>query len=75
MKYLLLFFIFMVLAFQWRQARKPKVQKAARKMAPAAGAVRMVACAQCGLHLPEADAVRGTQAMYCCSAHHRALEP
>ena len=75
MKFLLLFFIFMVIAFQWRQARKPKVQKAAQKQASAAGAVTMVACAHCGLHLPEADAVKGARALYCSTAHRQALEP
>jgi uncharacterized protein len=75
MKFLLLFFIFMVIAFQWRQSRKPKVQNAARKPAKPDAAMSMVQCAQCGLHLPEVDAVRGTRAMYCSTAHRQALEP
>jgi uncharacterized protein len=75
MKYLLLFFIFLVIAFQWRQSRKPKVHKAAQKKGPAKGAANMVACAQCGLHLPEAEAVKGKNALYCCNAHRQALEP
>lgn len=75
MKYLLLFFIFLVIAFQWRQSRKPKVQKAAQKNVTPAPAPVMVQCAQCGLHLPEADAVRGAQATYCSAAHRQALEP
>ncbi len=74
MKYLLLFVLFMVLAFQWRQSRKPKVQQA-RTKAQAAGAVNMVACAQCGVHLPEADAIQGARGLYCSTAHRQAQEP
>lgn len=75
MKYLLMFFIFMVIAFQWRQSRKPKVQKATQKAATPNAAMTMVQCAQCGLHLPEVDAVHGAEAMYCSAAHRQALEP
>jgi uncharacterized protein len=29
----------------------------------------MVACKHCGLHLPETEAVKGLQGMYCSLAH------
>jgi uncharacterized protein len=75
MKYLLLFFIFMVLLYQWRQARQPKVRQAARKSAPGSGAVAMVRCAHCGVHLPATDAFPGATALYCSGEHRRAQEP
>jgi uncharacterized protein len=75
MKFLLLFFIFMLLAFQWRQARAAKVKRAARKDAAAAGAVPMVACAHCGVHLPTGDALTGARGVYCRAAHRQAREP
>ena len=75
MKFLLMFFIFMVIAFQWRQSRKPKVHKAERSRNAPPSTTAMVSCAQCGLHVPEADAVRGTQAYYCSAAHRQTLEP
>jgi len=75
MKFLLLFFIFMVFAWQWRHAREEKVKNAMRKNAAPAGVVEMVQCAHCGLHLPAAEAVRGAQASYCSPAHARAQEP
>lgn len=74
MKYLLLFFICVVLAFQWRQARAGKVKQAARKNAPAPGIVNMVSCAHCGVHLPVGDAVTGTHGVYCSAAHRQAQE-
>jgi len=35
---------------------------------------RMVACAQCGVHLPEGESLRSGEHCYCCEAH-RALGP
>ncbi|WP_342620735.1 PP0621 family protein [Rhodoferax sp. GW822-FHT02A01] len=75
MKFLLLFFIFMVFAFQWRHSRANKVNKAVRKSAPPPGAAAMVVCAHCGVHLPATEAVHGAQAVYCSAAHRLAREP
>ncbi len=38
--------------------------------APAAMALDMVRCSQCDIHLPQADAVKGRDGMY-CSLEHR----
>lgn len=35
-------------------------------------AERMVACARCGVHLPESDSIRG-EGNYFCSEEHRRL--
>jgi uncharacterized protein len=74
MKFLLLFFIFMVLLWQWRHSRQPKVRQAARKATPPVAAVNMVQCAQCGVHLPASDAIKGNNAVYCSLAHCQARE-
>ncbi len=34
----------------------------------------MVSCAQCGLHLPKAEAVTGKRALYCTLEHQRQAE-
>lgn len=75
MKFLLLFFIFMVLLWQWRHAREQKVKVAARKNAPAKDAIEMVQCAHCGVHLPATDAVKGADGLYCSALHRQAREP
>jgi uncharacterized protein len=75
MKFLLLFFIFMVLLWQWRHAREQKLKAAARKNPSAPAVVDMVACAQCGVHLPAHDALKGTQGAYCSVQHRLAREP
>lgn len=33
---------------------------------------RMLACAQCGMYVPEQDAVRDSEQVYCCAAHRDA---
>lgn len=74
MKYLLLFFIFMLVAFQWRQSRKPKVQQRTKKTSQTQVA-DIVACAHCGVHVPKADAIASARAHYCSPAHRQAQEP
>ena len=32
---------------------------------------RMVACAHCGVHVPESECVRDADAAYCCADHRR----
>lgn len=32
---------------------------------------RMVACAHCGVHVPESEVVREGEAVYCCEEHRR----
>jgi uncharacterized protein len=75
MKFLLLFFIFMVLLWQWRHAREQKVKQAARKNNPTSGTVEMVQCAHCGVHLPATDALKGAKGLYCSAPHRLAQEP
>jgi uncharacterized protein len=75
MKFLLLFFIFMVLLWQWRHAREQKVKQAARKNAAPLGAIEMVQCAQCGVHLPATDALKGANGLYCSALHRQTREP
>jgi len=32
---------------------------------------KMVACAYCGVHVPETEAIRNGEKMYCCEEHRR----
>ena len=51
---------------------------AARKAPPPSGRANvpaiMVACRQCGTHLPETEAVQGSQGAYCSADHRRQYE-
>lgn len=74
MKALLLLFIVVVIAFQWRHVRAVKVKQATQKGATPKGVVTMLECARCGVHLPADDAVIGVNAVYCSVAHRQAQE-
>lgn len=75
MKYLLVLAVVMVAFYVWRnnrindrsQTRPPPPPETSRLP------VVMVACRQCGTHLPLGEAVEGAQGPY-CSAEHRRLK-
>jgi uncharacterized protein len=75
MKYLLVFAVVLVAFWFWRQGRQVDNEKppsAPPKPLPLPTA--MVACLQCGTHLPETEAVRGQQGAYCSEEHRRLHE-
>ena len=74
MRFLLIVFVILLIAFLWRETRKPKVRDAAKKSKPAAKPQAMVRCAHCGLHVLEADAVAGARGVYCSEAHRQVRE-
>lgn len=77
MKYLLVFAVVVVGFWFWRQGRAvdQETQASARRKAkPLPAPTVMVACLRCGTHLPEIEAVRGTQGAYCCEEHRRLRE-
>ena len=85
MRNLLLFVLFLIGLFYVRRALRRSVggrggiggkgnddagaaPEAPRKMLDAE---QMVACAHCGLHVPESEGVRGNGALYCSDEHRR----
>jgi uncharacterized protein len=77
MKYLLVFAVVMVAFWVWRNNRltdgDPPSGARARKSPPASPAI-MVACLECGTHLPESEAVSGREGRYCCTEHRQQRE-
>ena len=75
MKYLLVLAVLIVAIHIWRNNRQAESDTARRK-APSRPAlpVPMVACLQCGTHLPESEAVRGPRGSYCCPEHRQQHE-
>lgn len=75
MKYLLVLFVvgiaLWLLLGRGRKARQ-RVDAAATRKAEAAKA-RMAACAHCGLHLPEPEALFDAQGRAFCGDEHRRL--
>jgi uncharacterized protein len=75
MKYLLVLAVLMVAFWIWRNNRlgndkppPPPAQKPPVLRKP----TTMVACLECGTHLPQSEAVMGRDGAY-CSPEHRAL--
>jgi uncharacterized protein len=82
---LLLFVLFLIGLFYARRALRGKggnAGKAADKGPDAAGGGRqreaehleieqMVACAHCGLHVPESESIRGAGEFFCSDEHRR----
>lgn len=67
-KYLLILALIAVIYAATRRPRHTPTQT--RKSGGAIAAPQnMVACARCGVHLPEADALRQGKHFYCCAAH------
>ena len=77
MKYLLVLAVVMVAFYVWRNNRINDRTDKPRQSPPPSGNSRlpvvMVACHQCGTHLPQGDTVQGSLGPY-CSAEHRRLK-
>jgi uncharacterized protein len=77
MKYLLVLAVVLLAFWVWRQGRQvdndaPSAKP--RRTKPLPPPTAMVACLQCGTHLPDTEAVRGRQGPYCCEEHRRLCE-
>jgi uncharacterized protein len=76
MKFLLVLAVVLVAVWIWRNNRRQDTADRSRpapRPAPPRPA-NMVACAQCAMHLPEAEAVAGRRGVYCCHEHRRQAE-
>ena len=71
MKYLVLLAVLVIAYLVWRNNRIERRQSSPPPAARPGGPQEMVSCAQCGLHLPQPDAVRGGDGRFYCSQEHR----
>jgi uncharacterized protein len=72
MKYLVLLVVLVVAVGIWRSRRASDT--AASNPPPLALPQDMLACAHCGVHIPQAEALMVGKQAYCC-ADHRHLGP
>ena len=71
MKYLVLLVVLAVAIGIWRSRRAPDA--VAKKPSPPSNALpqSMLACAHCGIHLPQSEALMVGNQAYCCAEHRR----
>lgn len=77
MKYLLVLAVVLIAFYLWRNNRLTDRRDADAPRAPARKPdtpAIMVACLQCGTHLPDTEAVRGRVGAYCSVEHQRQHE-
>ncbi|MDP3226835.1 MAG: PP0621 family protein [Acidovorax sp.] len=74
MKYLVLLVVLVVAVGIWRSRRAPDASSDKSTSAPLALPQDMLACAHCGIHIPQAEALMLGNHAY-CSAEHRRLGP
>lgn len=61
--------LWLVKGLRQRQGSEPVAPRAAAPQPRSGPAARMVRCAHCGVHLPEADALASAGLHYCSEAH------
>ncbi|MDI9854516.1 PP0621 family protein [Comamonas sp. 17RB] len=72
MKYLLVIAVVAVFYLYWKKQRQSLRPPAPPSQPTLAPPQPMVACAHCGLHLPQRDALNDAQQQsYCCEAHRK----
>ncbi len=75
MKFLL--FLLAIVALLWLlkgSRRRVEPPAASRPNAPAQPPQSMVSCAQCGVHLPQGEALPGRGGVFCSEPHRNAYE-
>lgn len=73
MKYLIWLLVILVAIWAFKRSRRP-AKPAEDPKTPSAAPSNMVACAHCGLHLPQEEAVTGTKGLYCSTEHRAAAQ-
>jgi len=69
----LLVFVLVMIAVYWvrRSLSKPGDRPSAAQPRSKTEPEKMLACAECGIHVPESEGVRDDQGFYCCAEHRR----
>jgi uncharacterized protein len=75
-RFLLVFLVVLVVAWRWRAWREARHRERHQaQVAKPATVVGMVACGDCGVHVPTGEAVTGSLGHYCSVAHRLNREP
>ena len=69
MKALILIFVILLGVWLWRSSRPNLPRPGQPKTGPEAQPLDMVSCTYCSVHLPAAEAIRGSKGVYCSADH------
>jgi uncharacterized protein len=70
----LLFWLLVILLVWWAFQRTKKSTPPSAGTQSTAEPQDMARCAQCGIHLPQSEAVRGEKGLYCSTEHRTAAQ-
>lgn len=73
MKYLILVAVIVAVLWLARSSRN-RLRGTSRPAAPPPPSEEMVACTQCGVHLPRSEALPGRGGVFCSEAHRLSFE-
>lgn len=74
MKYLIVILVVLLVLWLVRSQQRPRVPPAPKAPAPPPSNEPIVACMQCGLHLPRGEALPGRGGVFCGEAHRADYE-
>lgn len=67
----LLILILLVIVYWWASRALDERRRRGKPMRRPAKGERMLACAHCGLHIPESEALEADERFYCSKQHRR----
>lgn len=73
MKYLIWLLVILLAIWAFKRSRRENTP-APKKPSPPASPSNMVTCTQCGVHLPQDEAVTGAKGLYCSTEHRAAAQ-
>lgn len=74
MKYLVVLALVGLLFWKWQGQRNGRLHQRKPPTPSQAGSTPMLACALCGLNVPQPEVVQGRKGWYCCEAHRQRAE-
>lgn len=74
MKFVVVVLVILVVVWLLRSGGNRRVTRTDRSKPPLPAHEEMVACSQCGLHLPRSEALPGRGGQFCSAAHRAEFE-
>jgi len=73
MKFLMIILLVLVCIWLWRNNR-PQLPRSKKPTGTPTGALDMVRCAHCSVHVPSTETIQGKKGLYCSEEHRLRAE-